>query len=477
VEIIGQAVLSGVIHSIRSDDKRFFTLLSDLVESGLLSANTAEIWADPGVRGQVFLMILRLLENSPTLPLEQGDIPYLQEIVRKALWVRNQLRSPELWSRVFKLIGLALPNPVSAAAIAGGKVNFAFLVRGGGYRYFVRYHDPVGKQFLQALEPSKAVQIYLTAEALFRTCLGDSGVVQSIFPVLGEASFSQSDDRDSDKLIVERIIIQPDYTRDEILLSDLARSDAPISKSQITKLLATPLATIHARSCGIVARARAPEASDRLALQLKNSRTLLKFPDENSYYLWLSKHNWISCLVMRALIEQPESIRSLLARVQLDRAQFLEKLRILWAESAGAAGESGSLLHLDHSPRNCFVDRQTMTVSRVFDFESVCVADPAYDLGLAVSSMLRDLSSPSSDETDLRRLSEAYLNRYSEVYSAILGAGVDPKLVLRARVFAGLAFWSMMNDPYYNSIDCKLPGEVIARITGDLLASGFGGFR
>src|SRR5207253_7555619 len=101
------------------------------------------------------------------------------------------------------------------------------------------------------------------------------------------------------------------------------------------------------------------------------------------YGEWLQGPNWISRATLAALKGKPNEIPQpwpgILKSLKTSPAELVGASRALWLASQQAMEQAGALAHFDHNPRNCFLDRRTRMQLRIFDFDYITTADPAYD--------------------------------------------------------------------------------------------------
>jgi hypothetical protein len=443
------------IKSIASNEDRLEAVISDAVRDGIVSGETALAWRTRGwtpnqcVRSLISALQARHLDESGSSQLRR-----LAEIATKAAAVRSELSRVGLWREVFRRLPQELDEPIQVEAVdSQGRCNYVYRLRGAATSYIVRYHDPVGREILQRQEPRHAVRVYRAAEELFSICLGRDGVVSTMYPPVDYGSClptADEDDGEVAEIVTDRILIQHDYSADHFVLAEYAEQSPKLALAQVVELFAEPLALIHARSQGLDVRERNKSGEDPLAKTFARFRTWVRFATPSEYGRWLQGPNWISQATLSGLhYAGTEPWTLLLKRLGVSEQKFEERCRVLWHSSAMAMASQGSLVHLDHNPRNCFVQRGRRERAIVFDFDYVAILDPAYDLGITLHSLLRlVVSKGGADDEDesvvlVDALCAAYCRYYRRGRDGALEEAADRAnldgVVSRGRAFGALA--------------------------------------
>ena len=478
------------IQAILQDPVRLDAVFSEAVRTGVAGAGEVATWREPGrTKEEAIKRLLDRLESRSLLVNINSDIGLLSDICHQTKLIRNELSNPDLWKTVFSRFSIPLNEPVSVEPVKQGRCNYTYRIRGGDRAYVIRYHDPIGREFLQRHDPVLAVQIYGAVEELMRICLGRDGVVSTLSSTVNQKTADEIAD-----VVASRSLIQHDYSDDYFALIDYGKQYPEVQIDTVIKLYARPLALLHSRSRNLYRRERSPSDGDHLAHTLRRYRHFLRFASPAQYDRWLNGPNWISRRVLSGLKgtgDHHETWSTLLHQLGVQRIQFEDQCRNLWARSAQAMACIGSLVHLDHNPRNCFVDRSTRTRIMIFDFDYVAITDPAYELGLSIYSLVKVIVTDKHRYSTAQILAhiELYLSYYEE-YSALdseaLRIGIPElppqdrnELLTRARIFAGLALASTIEeyDPYReaeaesSALTLRNAKQTLLHISADLLSS------
>ena len=458
----------GFIQAIMDDPARLDTLLQDAVRGGILRPDMARDWRT-GNRTKTEV-VKALLDRLGTCTGHQGhgDLDRLIEIRAHAARVHRELLSLRLWRHVFSEIPILSDLPLSVKPLsAQGFCNYTFHVRGRSSSYVIRYHDPLGKAFLQRHDPMEAVRLYCAAESLFKVCLGDNRVVTTLFPkdpAETEPPAPNYEDRASVvQLVRDRILVQPDYSRDHFVLADYARQHRPLGVRQLVDLYAPLLARLHGCSRALGNGWHDAPQHHPLRRAFLTYRHQLRFPTSQSFQEWLQGPNWMSRRVLHSLRKLSENTRvwaPLLRLLRRTPDELIERCSLLWTQSADGMRSIGALAHLDYNPGNIFVNRKTRTDTKVFDFDYIAILDPAYDIGLALNSLLRLVAREEAEPPT--GLMHAVVERFFAVYSRHYGQhAYQPcahrllrtcetreleALCRRSRAFAGLALAVTLDD-------------------------------
>ena len=480
------------IQAILKDQSRLDAVFSEAILTGVATVGEIAAWREPGrTKEEAIKSLLDRLEYRLPLVNINSDIGLLSDICHQTKFIRNELPNPDLWRTVFSRLSIPLNEPVSVEYLKQGRCNYTYRICGGDQAYVIRYHDPIGKEFLQRHDPVRAVEIYGAVEELMRLCLGRDGVVSTLSSTMYQTEATGGDIAD---VVASRSLIQRDYSDEYFALIDYGKQQPEVQIETVIKLYARPLALLHSRSRNIYRRERSPLDGDHLAHTFRRYRHFLRFVSPAQYGHWLNGPNWISRRVLSGLKgtgNHPDTWSTLLDQLGMQRSQFEQQCHNLWTRSAQAMACMGSLVHLDHNPRNCFVDRSTRTRIMIFDFDYVAITDPAYELGLSIYSLVKVII------TDKRRYSaeqilahiELYLSCYEE-YSALdseaLRIGIPElppegrnELLTRARSFAGLALASTLEeyDPYRevesenSALTLRNAKQALLHISANLLSS------
>ncbi len=462
----------GFIREVSKDDTRFSAVLDEALYTGAFTAEKMQRWNDEGrTRNEYMKCLLSLIEDGTISTANSPDLKRLIEICHQSQTIRRNLAIPDLWRAVFSRTLLPLDEPVYVEPMGHqGRCNYTYRISGGSYTYVARYHDPLGRDFLQRHEPRLAAHIYCVAEKLIGICLGRDNVVSTLFPTCepGDLDPDRLMDEDSGKfpeIVADRILIQSDYSKDYFVLTDYESQYPELTVEKVLELYVHLLAQLHAHSRCLYSRAQNPAASDQLAQTFRHYRDLLRFDTPMEYGQWLDGENWISRRVLRGLSKGRNTTHiwaSLLNRLGYSPSELIEWCRALWQSSTQAMADSGSLVHFDHNPRNCFINKQTRDRTKLFDFDYVAIIDPAYEIGLIVNSFVRlVLQKEGWDSAKLileiiEMLFKLYEHHYVSVATGLSNcftafSAVDLQhLISRAKAFAGLTIAVTLdeNDQY-----------------------------
>lgn len=452
-----------ILHGLARDERGRAALVAELSALGFISPDTSAAMSDnrttPNERTKALVDIVAALPEDIVSCVVSEGLQQLRDICQRSHQIRLALNQPQTWREVFATIGLPLTGPVSVEPVQPpGRCNFVYRVRDSRESYVVRYHDPIGRDFLQRHRPERAVFIYCAAAELFRTCITPKSVIAMLFPRMEPTDFSEthSPDTHTDLLqtIIGRIIVHPDYIRTNHCL--LTQYDATVSEpdpAQWTALFIKPIAELHAASFAISSRAQQNAADDLLASKFQRYLPYLRFRTSTDYFNWLQSPNWISRRILSALNNHSKlgSVwPTILARLSISSDQILHHCHCLWRHSAQYTEKHGSLVHLDHNPRNCFINRSTLQVV-IFDFDYIAVADPAYDIGLACHSFLRFIFSKTDLQTNKQAIAlvDEFFRCYTDTYTRRrpdIPTEEVKSLILRARSFAGLTMSVVLHE-------------------------------
>ena len=431
------------IPAILSDKDRFENLISEAVRAGFLDRNTPEEWERQGLTKSYQLrQLIEHVANADRSSLGR-DLLQLADLVKEAYVLRSELGRLDFWTEV--LNGFSVGNPLSIELIQPqGRCNYVYRLLTDEGSYVIRYHDPIGREFLPRYDPESAVQIYGAVAKLISTFLGAEAVCQPRFPVLENHFTPDRDACTPAERVRRRILVQDDYTPNHFLLSQYANQSPPMVARTAVGLYARTLARLHARTRGIC-------QSDCNEL-FQQFRHLLRFRDHIEYATWIESKNWISRLAVSGWKHRADGPvwGVLLKRLGWTTDRIKSHCSVLWRGSTAAMMEAGSLLHSDYSPHNCFVDSVTRSRLRLFDFDYVFVGDPAYEVGLAANSLARllasDMSAPSTEE--LLSLLDGFFLDYELEYEREASVTGYPlrSLILRSRAFAGLMIATTLDD-------------------------------
>jgi hypothetical protein len=412
---------------------------------------------------ECLLRLLVALGNAPDSGRTRSeDLRRLRSSARRAIAIRQRLTDPELWRDVFAQAGLDLPSPVRVEyADPQGRCNYTLRVSAGQRHFVVRYHDPIGREFLQRAEPLQVIRTSLLVEHVCRLAIGASRTLETLYPALERVETEAPiDERTADlaSVVRSRVYIQDDYAIDHTLLSVVMDGATSAGLGALVDIFAEPLALLHARTHH-VGDERGGSLSDVHAL-VGRYRSMLRFPTHDAYGEWLGGSNWISRRVLAGFDDQPDDriVPGVLRTIGANRHGVLRAVRALWEASAAAMQRLGTLVHLDHNPRNCFVpnDPRCARTARIFDFDYLAIADPAYDVGLAAfafvrAALRRRLVGTYDQVVDLV---EQFMLSYLRFHQSASGGGAAThvsesereSLVQRARCFAALAFIATYYD-------------------------------
>jgi Phosphotransferase enzyme family len=389
-----------------------------------------------------------------------SDIRRLTHICKRESNIRERLRDVTIWNDVLMRLGHRQFSVQHVDVMqTKGHCNLHYRLRAGGTRLVVRYHDPLGKDFLQRHEPARAVLIYRVMEELAALCIGGSQVVRAIAPGIDFAiaacgQIADENEADIADIVSQRVIVQNDEEVDATTLDDFLASDTHADIEAAAVRFAKPLGRLHGASLGCTNSS----GVNAFLAHFRQFRHLNRFPVCDRYAGWLLGPNWISTRTLSGLAPTApdDSIWGMLARRSgITRDGLLARCYRLWHDS-GQAASVGALGHLDYAPWNCFIDHATGTRLRVFDFDYVAVVDPAYDAGLAASTFLKyAVMVRHLDKSAAMTLVSLFLDSYSDELSSVPAlampaadrAAETTTIRSRAMGFAALALAARLHSP------------------------------
>ena len=442
------------IQFIASDNERFTFVEAEALRRGVIAAPLARRFTTETIKtaNQRMQRLLDRLASWPNSLPTSTELGRLLEIVRREQRIRHNLNNVNTWQSVCRRWPVPIGSLSSVELVSpGGRCNYHFRLSSETGNYVVRYHDPIGKDYLQIHEPRTAVYLYTVAEHIFRLCIGTESVVDTLYPRLDspfDGDSPNEDNGDIPAIIAGRILFQPDYSSQYFLLARGSSENPPIPWEDSTNLLMQPLATLHAQSRCLDSRSNEPPTDDLLATEYRRFLALRRFVTPADYGAWV-RHNWIANGVITGLSRQVGIWPYLIAVLGITAEDFLDRCGELWSRSEAAMAASGALVRLDHTPENCFVARKARDNIRIFDFDYLTSADTAFDLGITLRSVVRTWLqvNRSGSISMLATIIPTCLSIYRRHYTRSSDVPVDLEdTFARARQFAALALASSFDE-------------------------------
>ncbi len=440
------------INDLLQDETRFRSAIDQLTAALPKPLTELAPLTDPArIDTERMKALLTLIGSQPYPAAAHTDLQRLWSICKRSAETRTHLLNVDVWKDFFRRYAPHLQSPDHVKQVLpGGRCNLHYRLSTGRASYVARYHDPLGRHFLQRHEPRKAVAIYSAASALFELCLGPTSIIPILYPegcsAAETAPRTDEDTGDPVEILADRVLIHQDCHPSHMLLSE------SLQRQRGNHLFVGPLARLHAASRDLYTRRRFPSPTDSLVIALRSFQHLERFPRAGRYAAWLRDRNWIA----RRLRATTTPSTTSSVRLPTALSYSPPELLALWEEvserSVQAVHSLGSLAHLDYTPLNCFVKTSNPVEPVVFDFDYVVVLDPAYDLAIATSSfintVLRHRSAIASRHvTDtVDALFDEYKCGYVKTCNGAAASSISPvgepelgDFLRRARVFAGLA--------------------------------------
>lgn len=500
-----------IMHFVHDDAARK-RLERELADAGVSVPMAARVGSPQEYVHAVLVQLSR--SRSDQIPQRCEYLTHLFKICEFETDLRRSLEvnPAPLLACAFRTVGLPPPTTARFLLEHDGRCNHVLRAIAGDKPWIVRYHDPIGRDFLQRHDPERASVIYAAAASIISAALSSAcappdtatrrtvTAIKTLCPAeyLSSAPGSPpnlhdpSEAVDRATIIARRIVIQEEYAGDWVKLSTM--SDTPF---EVAAALGESLGALHAASRNLgdsVARdddnSSAPCAAP-LVNALRRHRNLLRFRSPEDYAQWLrSDRNWLSSRIARLSLQaigDPEPA----TEVWRQALEFLgagpDEFRALFNGLADESGRSPwCLLRLDHTAANCFASHSDKGVA-LFDFDYVVLADPAYDLGLSLASaVLWAASSGIRTLADLdmvaAQLLAAYERSIREPTDASKSASATRQrvgdtsadIMRRGCAFAGLALArSLESDQSRPTSErkCQTPLPDVFRICNRLLAS------
>lgn len=323
------------------------------------------------------------VRDDPTLHI-------LKDCIQRADEERAALQNPTVLRRVLQRCGIALDEEVTMTPIEGGRANFSFRIRTGNYRYFLKYFDPLGAEFLQRTEPRRAVYLSILCEEIYSALLGKERVIGTIFPdrVRALEQVFGAEEPSLTERIGQRILVQRDLSETHTTLRD---ASLELTDKERVEIFAETSAELHGRSLGVVSlHARGERAMHPLLELLSLARSDIRFTTAEQYLNWLQKSNWVR-QILHHLEDTPQRntiFHPVREEFQKGGSVLAEAFSTLCERSGRRFFTHGCLGHLDLTMGNLLAERQHPRHPLFFDFDHVTFIDPAYEAGHSVYSLL-----------------------------------------------------------------------------------------
>jgi len=254
-----------------------------------------------------------------------------------------------------------------------------YLISSHGNQYALHVHTVLGKLHLPEYSPKKSVAVCLSGEELFSFFLGEAGVVRSH---LKSPKSGKNDCVNNKPPHLKAFLMQPYFKGSNCL--ELINNN--VTRHKGVEIYARSLAEAQSKTFGI-----SKSYTDRSILNTELSILLDKhsenifLADSESYINWLINESWVS----RKLSWISTQGREFKCGMTILRAGEIENIfKNLCKRSRSRFEDGACLSQLDMLPQNFIYCESFGSSAKICDFEYVSFSDPAYDLGLAIYSLL-----------------------------------------------------------------------------------------
>lgn len=330
------------------------------------------------------------------------DIVALGEYIKRTDATRDMFRDPHSVRTILRWAGIHCNGDIDIEPVAGGRVNLSFFITANDNRFFIKYFDPFGTEFMQKQEPCRAVFRSILTEKIYAEIIGSDHVVRSLYPDVDTAilnAFGQEGVHPMEH-ILQRILLQPDISMSHAPLED--RDALGISENKKAEIFAHTVATLHGRSLGI---GQASSYSTELARLMQIGKREIRTSTPEEFSRWLREKNWIF-QALRKQLQSTDSANPIFCPV----LQSLEENGIAMHalidgfifSSEKRHKECACIGHFDLSPQHIFVRKNDWNDYVIIDIDSLGFVDPVYEAGHSIYSLLwrriRNDASVTSDE-------------------------------------------------------------------------------
>ncbi|MBI2548748.1 hypothetical protein HYW21_05350 [Candidatus Woesearchaeota archaeon] len=366
-----------LIRSYTRTEEQLQNLTGFLERVGLLTQSQIDALHRPGqsskFRVSILLSSLRssLLSKEIKLSTENIDDPEIRSLVKV---VEHELRLLSRLDNEDTYRTLLSRNDLSNGAIHGlrsvpATLGFSYVVETDKGVYFFKYSPAFGNRYIIRADPKEVVFQNVLGENIFRELMGSVFTMRTLSPSLEDALLrrDKEDEKEDIGRINERLIIQPCYTPEFVILYEAVRPE------YAGKIFGDLVGRIHSRTSGI--RNSAPAIVQQHVREVRDT-TL------EEYVGWLTHGCWVNKTV------------NALRRVRNDEAVAYLDFAENWgwdnlvAHSRDYWERGAVLTTLDIRPKNTFFHPTRGT--RVFDFDYFAFYDPSYHAAQTMFFAARD---------------------------------------------------------------------------------------
>jgi len=380
-------LMESVCHRLESKNLLYPHSISDVIKPEI-------------TRNSLFKRIERILQDQLGQLVKQNYLDHpvvylLSKIIENKKKTMKHLKPEATVRHIFKRAGLDLKDDVSITEQnESGYVNYSFFIRSGCDQYFMRYHDPLGKNYFQRYNPGRTIYIYLVCTRIFGELLGRDRIIETLFPDPYSAVRNYDDTEDCDifEQLINRIIIQKDIRNDFIELHRF--KEIGLEPKHAIRLYAGVLADVHGASYGVIRYHKNPRSStDRLLNILKSADADIRFSSEEAYGSWLQNHYWVT-RIFRTLNQNSRGrnhFYDLVADSLANGGGSIEdRFNTICSRSIERFRDHAGIGHMDLSMDNIFINRSDYESYKVFDFNNVTFIDSIFEIGYCLYTVIRE---------------------------------------------------------------------------------------
>ncbi|HHT9113885.1 MAG: hypothetical protein HZA47_12275 [Planctomycetes bacterium] len=423
-------------YSLINNKPRIARLIADLLRIGVIDRDTERELRRPGLTEKQKFKYIEQSIASKGHELDKfrdtvdTTLYSLRAIINRTYELRGMLEDIQVIKSIFKKASIVLSDPVVIRKQEKlGNSNFSFFVHSGETKYFVRYHDPLGFRYFQRHIPQKTTYYSVACAQIFGELLGKEAVVGIIYPNFETArknSFSPEEANPIDK-IASSVLIQKDLSDNYVEL--VHHQDINLDITAAVKIYAKVLAKYHGKSFGIVRHFNEHLTNDIRIMQLLNNvGNEIRFSSSNCYGTWLQNHNWVTRMYhsLDNSYHKDNLIYSDVKKILFERGIHMQdRFAKTCKSSIKRFKENGSIGHLDFKLNNLFVNKNTLSEIKIYDFDYITFLDPSYEAGHSLYSVLKHaiVEENVSDINILLKLVECFCDEYDRTLNSCLENG------------------------------------------------------
>ncbi len=418
------------------------------------------------------------------------EILRLTHIIKKCSSLRSHLSNNESVSKILERSGVELSGNVEIEEFKGyGRANFHLYAHSGEHSYFMRYQDPLGKEFFLKFSPCRAVYTFILTENLLKNLMGEDSIISSQYPSLETASrnhIGYNEINDIER-ILQRIIIQKDIRDETIVWADFKDKDIDVETA--IKHYSGLAAKLHGNTIGFFKNLEPQHNDDDkrgyARKLLRYNQKLMRTNSQEDYKEFLLKYSWITRKFMQTISHLEDNS---MAKEIDNSLKDIGGLKTIWDHSTNQSIDMmphlGCLGHFDITPYNQFIhlDKEGKPDGSIlYDFDYLSFHEPFYECGHALYSMNNYLNlkdRQALDEYTAKENARLFLDNYRTKFIEYGGEHLDNIMersnldkdqvmkegLTRASRFTGFIILSILNRNKY--ISGKTEEEFVTPLTG-----------